>query len=130
MNKATKRHFKAILYGVIAWLVPFVLAFFFYSKEGELIIDIFFFKTIMIVIGAIIAAILLVFYFKKVKQDFFKESVYIGILWFFINIVLDLLILIPMSKMMLDVYFMQIGLRYLVIPVMTMMIGAVLEDKK
>jgi hypothetical protein len=130
MEKTTKIHFKAVLFGILAWLIPFLLSFFFYSRDGGLLIDIFFFKTIMIVVGSIVAAFLLVLYFKKIEKNYFKEGVYVGIVWFFLNVVLDLIILIPMSGMFLDAYFTQIGLRYLVMPVMTIMIGAVLDNKK
>ena len=43
MNK-TVRNF---LYGFLAWLIPFVSAFFFYSKEGGLVLDIFLFTIIL-----------------------------------------------------------------------------------
>ena len=120
---------RNILYGFLAWLVPFVTAFFFYSKEGGLVIDIFLFKTIMIVVGAIVGAFLLVSYFKRIRANYLMEGIIVGITWFIINIVLDILILIPMSGMALPGYFAEIGLRYLVMPVMSIMVGAALENK-
>ena len=125
MNKTLRN----ILYGILAWLIPFVSAFFFYSKEGGLIIDIFFFKTIMIVVGSIVGAFLLVSYFKRISANYLMEGIILGITWFIINVVLDMLILIPMSGMALPDYFAQIGLRYLVMPVMSIMVGAALENK-
>ncbi len=110
-------------------MIPFVAAIFFYGRDGNLNVDIFLFKSIMIVVGSISAAILLVLYFKKVKGDFLREGVKLGVVWFVMNIGLDLLILIPMSGMSYGDYFMQIGIRYLVIPVMTIMVGVVLKDK-
>lgn len=90
-------------------------------------IDIFLFKTIMIVVGSITGAILLVIYFKKLTDNYLKEGILVGIAWFLINIILDLLVLLPMSKMPLGMYFSAIGLRYLVIPVMSIAIGYVAE---
>lgn len=55
-----KKYPKNILYGFFAWLIPFVASFFFYTREGELTIDIFLFKSIMIVVGSFSAAFLLV----------------------------------------------------------------------
>ena len=101
MNKTLRN----ILYGILAWLIPFVSAFFFYSKEGGLIIDIFFFKTIMIVVGSIVGAFLLVSYFKRISANYLMEGIILGITWFIINVVLDMLILIPMSGMALPDYF-------------------------
>jgi len=121
---------RNILYGFLAWLIPFVTAFFFYSKEGGLVIDIFLFKTIMIVVGAIVGAFLLVSYFKRIRANYLTEGIIVGFTWLIINIVLDIFILIPMSEMSLPSYFAEIGLRYLVMPVMGIMVGAALENKK
>lgn len=126
MNK----HFRNFLYGFLAWLIPFVVSIFFYTKEGGLRIDIIFFKTIMIVVGSITGAILLISYFKKINASYLKEGIYVGITWFVINILLDLLVLIPMSGMAISDYFLQIGLRYLIMPVMSIMVGVALENKK
>ena len=126
MNK----NIRNILYGFLAWLIPFVTAFFFYSKEGGLVIDIFLFKTIMIVVGAIVGAFLLVSYFKRVNANYLYEGIIVGLTWLGINILLDLLVLVPMSEMALPDYFAQIGLRYLVMPVMSIMVGSALTNKK
>ncbi len=126
MNK----YVRNVLYGFLAWLIPFVASFFFYSREGKLTIDIFLFKSIMIVIGSFSAAILLISYFKNIKNDYLKEGIIVGLVWFGINIVLDLLILIPMSGMSIMGYFMQIGLSYLAIPAMSIAVGTSLENKK
>jgi uncharacterized membrane protein YpjA len=126
MNKTLRN----ILYGFLAWLIPFISAFFFYSKEGGLAIDIFLFKTIMIVVGSIVGAFLLVSYFKRLRANYLMEGIIVGITWFVISILLDIFILIPMSEMSLPSYFTEIGLRYLVMPVMSIMVGAALENKK
>ena len=128
--KKMNKHIRNILYGFLAWLIPFVASFFFYSKEGGLTIDIFLFKSIMIVVGSISAAFLLISYFKKINADYLKEGIYVGLTWFSINILLDLLVLIPMSGMSVADYFTQIGLRYLVIPAMCIAVGASLANKK
>ncbi|MDW7775430.1 MAG: hypothetical protein SCH39_03715 [Methanosarcinales archaeon] len=93
-----KKYQINILYGFLAWFIPFISSFFFYTREGELTIDIFLFKSIMIVVGTFSAAFLSVSYFKKIDADYFKEGIIIGSTWFGINILLDLLILIPVKK--------------------------------
>ena len=128
--KKMNKNIRNILYGFLAWLIPFVTAFFFYSKDGGLVIDIFLFKSIMIVVGAISGAFLLISYFKKISNGYLREGIIVGLTWFSINILLDLLVLIPMSGMSLADYFTQIGLRYIVMPVMGIMIGVSLENKK
>jgi hypothetical protein len=124
-----KKYPRNILYGFFAWLIPFVASFFFYTREG-LTIDIFLFKSIMIVVGSFSAAFLLVSYFKKINADYYKEGIIVGFTWFGINILLDLIILIPMSGMSIADYFAQIGIRYLAIPAMSIAVGTVLENKK
>jgi hypothetical protein len=125
-----KKYLKIALYGFLIWLIPFVTAFFFYTREGKLNIDIFLFKTIMIIIGSITGAILLVAYFKKISENYLHEGILIGVIWFCINILLDLVILLPMSKMPIPDYFVQIGLRYLMMPAMSIAVGAALANKK
>ncbi len=126
MNK----YLKNILYGFLAWLIPFVVSFFFYAREGGLTIDVFLFKSIMIVVGSFSAAFLLISYFKKIDTDFFKEGIIVGLAWFGINILLDLLVLIPISGMTVPDYFTQIGIRYLAIPAMSVAVGAALNNEK
>ncbi len=121
---------KNILYGFLAWLIPFVISVFFYSKEGKLSIDLLLFKSIMIAVGSISAAFLLVSYFKIINTEYFKEGIIVGATWFGINILLDLLILLPMSGMSFADYVAQIGLRYLAIPAMCIAVGTALENKK
>lgn len=125
-----KKYLKNVLFGFIAWLIPFISAFFFYTREGKLIIDQLLFKNIMVVVGSVTGAILLVLYFKKIKTDYLKEGIITGIIWFAVNIVLDLLILIPMSGMPVSTYFTRIGLEYLAIPAMAIAVGAALANKK
>jgi hypothetical protein len=130
MNASPKKYLKNTLYGFLAWLIPFVASFFFYTREGKLTIDVFLFKSIMIVVGSVSAAFLLVSYFKAINANHLREGVIVGLAWFSINIALDLLVLVPMSGMSVSDYFAQIGLRYLVIPAMSITVGAALENKK
>lgn len=125
-----KKNLKIILFGFLAWLIPFVASIFFYTKEGELIINMDLFKSIMVVVGMLSGTYLLVKYFEKIKTNFLKEGWIVGLVWFVINIGLDLLILLPMSKMTLADYLMTIGLRYLSIPIIAIGFGYVLERSR
>lgn len=126
MNK----YLKNIFFGFLTWLIPFVLSFVFYSKEGVLSIDIFLFKSIMIVISGLIGVSLLILYFKDIKKDYLIEGIAVGFSWLIINLILDLLILIPMSGMTYLDYFSQIGLRYLIIPTISIGMGLLLKIKQ
>ncbi len=119
---------KVLLYGFLAWLIPFVISFLFY-RNGQLSIDIFMFKSIMILVGAVVGAVLLILYFKDIHTDYLTQGIMVGLVWFVIMIALDLVILIPMSGMALSEYFSQIGIRYLVMPIMSITAGAVAEGR-
>lgn len=120
---------KAFLFGFLSWLIPFISSFPFYSKEAGLLIDVFLFKSIMIIVGAVTGAFLMVLYFKNVNKKYLKEGLLLGLIWFVLNIGLDMLVLVPMAKITISSYFMGIGIRYLVIPIFSITIGYLLEVK-
>ena len=117
----------AIFWAVMIWLVPFVIAYFFYAPDGTLMIDRGLFRTIMIIIGSAMAAIASVMYYRRVESGFCQEGLQIGLLWMLTCWALDLAILVPMAKMTIPAYFADIGLRYLSILVTTIALGAILE---
>lgn len=119
--------FKNIKLGFLSWLLPFALSFVFYKPSGELTISYDLFKSLMIVLGSITGCFLLFRYFKFVEKDFIKQGVLVGISWFLINIVLDTLILLPMMGESFSNYFISIGLRYTVIPAISITMGYLLN---
>jgi uncharacterized membrane protein YpjA len=121
MNK----YLKIGLFGFLTWLVPFVVGFLFYSPQGQPVVDALVFKAIMIVVGSITGTVLLVLYFRKVEKNYLSEGITVGLVWFVLNVLLDLLILVPMSKMAIGTYFAQIGLGYLTIPTMSIAVGLI-----
>lgn len=121
---------SALLYGFLVWLIPFIAAVPFYTPEGEPLIDIFLFKTIMILVGALAGVGLLVRYFKTVTENYLRESVRIGGLWLVMNWALDFAVLLQLNPMSLSAYFGEIGLRYLTIPIISIGMGYLLENRK
>lgn len=119
----------ALLYGFVIWLVPFAVAIPFYSRDGELMVDILLFKTVMLLAGSLTGAVCLVRYFKLVNANLLREGVVIGLVWFTISLVLDLIILVPLNDMALGTYFVEIGLRYLTIPIFAIAFGVVLQGR-
>ncbi|CAF30075.1 hypothetical protein [Methanococcus maripaludis] len=122
-------YLKCGFFGLLTWLVPFFLSFLFYSESEGLLIDIFLFKSIMIVVSGLIGVSLLIIYFKDIKKDYLIEGIFVGVSWLIINLILDILILIPMSGMTCLTYFSQIGLRYLIIPTISISMGLLLKLK-
>jgi hypothetical protein len=81
------------------------------------------FKSVMIVIGSAVGAWLLVRVFRQ-RPSLTHPGLVVGLLWLAINVGLDLLILVPMTKISLPDYFGEIALRYLVIPIMAVAVDA------
>ncbi len=114
-----KLSFRTIIfYGILLWLIPFIVAFIVFPTK------IFFppfFETIMAVTVTLCVVIFAVLYFKRVTADFVRAGVTIGIVWFAISILIDLPLFLlggPM-QMSLPNYMMDIGLTYLIYPVVT-----------
>lgn len=124
-----KKVMRILLLGLLTWVVPFIGGFLFFDKTGQLAIDIYLFKSIMIVLGGMIGSVAIVIYYKNIKYHFLRNGLIIGLSWCSINILLDLLILLPMSKLSLNDYIAQIGIRYLIIPIMCILCGYLLKIK-
>jgi hypothetical protein len=119
---------KALILGFFSWLIPFLFSFLFFTPKGELLINQLLFKNIMIVTASYVSAFLIVKYFKTVDKNYVKEGIMLGVLWMIINLVLDMVTIVPMGKP-LGIYLPQIGLGYLMIPAMTILAGKILEIK-
>lgn len=124
-----KNALRLLLLGLMTWAVPFFAAIFFMDQSGQLTVDKYLFKTIMILIGGLIGAFAMILYFKKIDNEYLKHGLLIGFSWLVINIVIDLLVLVPMSQMTYSDYFNQIGLRYLMQPIMGILVGHLLDTK-
>lgn len=125
----TKKILTVIGFGFLSWLVPFVASILFYTPQGELLVAKELFKSIMIVVGGLVGVTLLVKYFNSYSERPLRWGVIVGVSWLLINWVLDILVLLPMAQMTIGNYFGEIGLRYLLIPMIAIGMGFVLEKK-
>ncbi|EMY78917.1 hypothetical protein LEP1GSC060_0853 [Leptospira weilii serovar Ranarum str. ICFT] len=114
-------------YGFLVWLIPFMVAIPFHTKDGKLQTDLFLFKTVMILVGTLTGCVLLASLALKISGKKFPVLLSAGLIWLGINWGLDFLILIPMSKMNAGDYFIQIGLRYLTMIFISFTIGWVVD---
>ncbi|MBI1763459.1 MAG: hypothetical protein HYR56_18695 [Acidobacteria bacterium] len=119
---------RLLLLGFLSWLIPFVVAILIFKLRES---NRAFFETIMAVTVASSTTWLAVLYFKQIKLRFIAEGLTIGIVWFVINLGIDLLMFMqgPM-KMPLAQYMMDIGLTYLMIPAITTGLGVALEQHR
>jgi len=118
-----------LLYGLLTWIVPFVVAFAFYDQQGQLATSYGLFKCVMTVVSGLTGCIALYRYFGRVDGNFVRIGWLTGLVWLAINLVLDLAVLVPMSGMSLSQYFTTIGLGYLLIPTICVTGGMLLARK-
>lgn len=118
----------AFFYGFLVWVIPFVVAFLIFPLRTS---DRPFFESIMPVAATVATVIFAVLYFKKVEANFLKEGILLGIVFFAVSIVIDLLMFSkgPMAMPFLD-YIKDIGFTYLLIPTITIGMGYILDKKK
>jgi hypothetical protein len=84
----------------------------------------------MAVVVTASAVLFAVLYFRKLTSGFLSQGILLGIIWFIINIVIDLMLFMegPMKMSFAD-YMMDIGLTYLIIPAVTIGFGFLLRQK-
>jgi hypothetical protein len=111
-------------FGILSWLVPFVASIPFYSPTQGLLVPQPLFKSAMVVIGTASGVALLVWLFQKVPPGP-GTGLVVGLYWMAINLVLDAVVLLPMSGMDPGLYLYDIGLRYVSLPVIAAGMGAV-----
>lgn len=114
-------------YGAMTWLVPFVVAISLVGRDGQPWIPVDLFKSLMVVVGAAVGAWGLVRVFR-LRPRWGQAGLRVGLLWLAINVGLDLLVLVPMTGLTLSAYVMQIGVRYLTIPIMALAVEAALNS--
>ncbi|WP_196260639.1 hypothetical protein [Pelagibacterium limicola] len=112
------------LAGVLSWLIPFAAAIPFFTATGELAIAQPLFKSIMVIVGGLSGVVLLVWMFRRHRPDLVAALV-IGLVWMVINLVLDMVVLVPMSGATIGDWYADIGLRYWMLPIIAAGMGAV-----
>ena len=113
---------KLVLYGFLTWLIPLVVSVPQMGRDGEPTLPTDVFESLMIVAGLAAGAWLLVRAFGK-RPAFKRAELFVGRPWFGIDVGVDLLILVPPTKMSLVDYVGDLGLRCHVIPVTALSIG-------
>ncbi len=122
-----KKYLKLALFGFLTWLIPFVVSFLIFPLRSSYRP---FFESIMAVVVAISAVLFTVLYLKKLTIGFLREGILTGVIWFIINIGLDLMLFMegPMKMSFAD-YMMDIGFTYLIIPTVTIGFGYLLQRR-
>jgi len=114
---------KAIGIGALVWLIPFVIAFIIYFPLHEASRPLF--ESIMAVAVSGTAVGFGLLYLRGINENFVKEGVLVGILWFIMAVAIDapLMLLGGPMQMSFSAYMVDIGVTYLCIPAVTWGLG-------
>lgn len=112
--------------GFASWLVPFIVSFLFVDRAGQFLIPRELFKSLMVVLFGGLGTALLVAAFQRIRLSI-RSGAVLGSYWLAINLAMDILILVPLLKIPVSTYFFDIGLRYLLIPIIAIALGFVAD---
>lgn len=114
--------------GFLLWVIPFVISMVIFPIKSS---DVQLFDSILAVVTVLFVTIFGIVYFMRMDTGYLREGVVIGILWLGISIVIDLLMFSrgPMAMPFLE-YIKDIGLGYLVYPIVTTGLGYLMEKRK
>lgn len=112
------RYLKIVLYGFLIWLLPFAVSFIIFPLKSSIYP---LFESILSVVVAVAAVLFSYLYLKSINKNYVQEGLLVGLIWFFLNIALDLIIFMPSSPLQMSFtdYITGIGLKYLIIPAVT-----------
>lgn len=124
MNK----YLKIAIFGFLVWLIPFAVSFIVFPLKTTMRP---LFESIMPLVLTIVVISLAYYYINTLDVNYVKEGFLIGIIWFIINIAIDLFMFLPASPMQMSFpdYMMDIGLTYVIIPVITIGMGYMANSK-
>ena len=116
-------------FGFLIWLIPFLVSFLIFPLRED---NRALFESIMPVVLTIVVIKLTIFYYLKLEKDFLREGIMLGVIWFVISIIIDLIMFIPESEwhMSFSDYMMDIGLTYLIILIIPIGFGYLLKKRK
>lgn len=118
MSVQTRVVARAVLLGLLSWLIPFAVSFLIFplKKINEPL-----FSSAMYLVVLATAGVLLRFYFRK-RPVCVREAVRVGALWLAINLIMDypMFAFGPMKMTPLG-YYSEIGLVYLTFPVFALL---------
>lgn len=68
-----------IIAGLLTWLIPFLVAIPFYTRDGALLADAALFKSLVTVTRSVTGAALMIWFFSIVNGSYMREAVITGI---------------------------------------------------
>jgi hypothetical protein len=117
---------KIVWTGLVTWAIPLALSFAFYGRDGQPLVPLATFKSIMFIAGSAVGLWMLALVFKK-GPPVPHAGWIVGLAWLAINVLLDLAVLVGGMGMGIGTYFTTIGLGYLTIPIMTVAVDRIVR---
>lgn len=117
MAKLFSSPVKIVLFGFLLWLVTFIVSVALYPVKD---VSVPLFDSLMPVALSALTLLFLYLHFKGTASGFAKAGFVAGVVWLIMNILLDQLLFSwgPMQMSFVN-YLYDIGLTYLMIPVIT-----------
>lgn len=106
----------AVVDGFLLWLIPFLAAIPIFTLNTSHPI---LFQSLMMLVSVATGVVVTLHYFKKTGENTVKEGFILGAIWLAINLAIDLPIFLMVFNMPLSQYFTEIGLGYLIYPIIT-----------
>ena len=105
---------KMVGFGFFIWLMPFLVSFIIFPLKTS---NRSLFESIMPVVLVFAVVVFSILYFKNMERVSFLDGVSVGMLWFAISLIIDLILFLPENPMHMSLteYMMDIGLTYLII---------------
>ncbi len=100
--------------GFLIWIIPLMLSFFFYSPERELTTSYALFKSVMVVTLTFVTLAV-----NMIRPVTDISPVLVAVVYTVVSIMLDLVVVIPMTGLNMSEYVEQIALIYTVIPALS-----------
>lgn len=117
-------HFSRVMtYGLISWMVPFLVSMAFAGRGGYIQGDYAVFRTTMFIASTFTTAVLLAAHFRHITRKYLREGILVGAVWLEINLSLDFMIVVPRSGLGMMTYLTQVGVDYVGIPVLAVLVG-------
>lgn len=116
---------RFLLLSFLTWLVPFVISFPFFNREGQLVVNFWLFKAVMVGVLSISAFYLFRWFYRStaLSNRGWATCALIGLGAVAINIALDRLTVIPFTNMTSAQYAVQIASLYLFIIAISLYTG-------
>ncbi|HZS09115.1 MAG TPA: hypothetical protein VFD58_30050 [Blastocatellia bacterium] len=112
---------RAVLYGIAVWLLALLVSMIIFPLKASWPA---LFESIMPVTLALLAVVFCHLYFRRCAGDFLREGAWLGATWLGINLLFDLPLFSwgPMKVPLVN-YLADVGLTYLILPIITTGLG-------